>query len=56
VVGNYQFFKKGDIILEINGRSASRDNLWYNMGGTQARVSVWRNGNIVESQVKVLEL
>ena len=56
VVGNKQFFQKGDIILEINGRSATRDNLWYNITATRVRVSVWRNGNIVENQVQVLEL
>ncbi len=56
VVGNKQFFQKGDIILEINGRSATRENLWYNIASERARISVWRNGTVIENQVQVLEL
>ncbi|MFA6105278.1 MAG: hypothetical protein WC725_01600 [Patescibacteria group bacterium] len=56
VVGNRQFFQKGDVILEINGRSANRENLWYNMGAQRVRVSIWRNGNIIENQVPILQL
>ena len=56
VLGNRQFFQKGDVVLEINGRSANRENLWYNINSSEVRVSVWRNGNIIEGQVKILEL
>ena len=54
VLGNRQFFQKGDIILEVNGRAATRENLWYNPG-TRVRVSVWRGGQIIENQVQYLE-
>ena len=54
VLGNRQFFQKGDIILEVNGRAATRENLWYNPG-TRVRVSVWRGGQIIENQIQYLE-
>ncbi|MBU1613199.1 S1C family serine protease, partial [Patescibacteria group bacterium] len=48
--------KKGDIILEINGREIETDNvLWYNKDAT-ARVKVWRMREVLEIESKVVEV
>lgn len=56
VAGNKQYFQKGDIILEINGRPMNRENLWSNISGDHVRISLLRNGNMIEYQVPIIEL
>lgn len=57
VLGNKNFFQRGDVLFEVNGRPAERANVWYTINnGTKVRVSVWRGGKIVEGQVPVIEL
>jgi hypothetical protein len=56
VLGNRQIFQKGDIILEINGRPMNRENLWSNINEQRVRISLLRNGEIVENQVSIIEL
>ena len=56
VLSNRQYFQKGDIILSVNGRDANRVNVWSSLGDTNVRVSIWRNGKVIENQVSVVEL
>ena len=56
VLGNAQVFQKGDIILEINGRPMTKSNVWSNLSEERVRVSLWRNGTVLERQVSIIEL
>ncbi|MEK7624869.1 MAG: hypothetical protein AAB467_00795 [Patescibacteria group bacterium] len=56
VLANKQFFQKGDIILKVDGRPADRTNVWNSLLNSSVRVSIWRNGKVIESSVSVVEL
>lgn len=56
VLANKQYFQKGDIILKVDGRPADRTNVWNSLLKPSVRVSIWRNGKVIESSVSVVEL
>lgn len=56
VLGNRQYFQKGDIILEVNGRPMNRESLWSNIFENRVRVSLLRNGTVVENQIPTIQL
>ncbi|HSR89017.1 MAG TPA: S1C family serine protease [Candidatus Udaeobacter sp.] len=48
--------RRGDVVLEINGRIVSADNLWYTIDGNQTvNAKVLRNGKRLELTLKVLQ-
>jgi len=56
VLAKNSLLKKGDIILDINGREIEQDNiLWYNKDAT-IRISVWRAGKVMEVESKIVEI
>lgn len=57
VVGNKQFFQRGDIILEINGRQAEWGNVWYTiLDNRNVRIKIWRAGKTIESEIPIVQL
>jgi hypothetical protein len=48
--------RRGDVILEIDGRVVSADNLWYIISGKQTvRLKILRNGKNLEIVAKITE-
>lgn len=56
VLTNRQYFQKGDIILKVDGREADRINVWNSLLNPSVRVTIWRSGKVIESQVSVVEI
>ncbi|MBP6859060.1 MAG: serine protease [Candidatus Magasanikbacteria bacterium] len=49
-------FRKGDVILEINGRIVFSDNLWYSINANEnVNVKILRNGKELELNVKIAQ-
>lgn len=51
-VGN--LLKRGDVLLEINGQIVDPDVLWYNINDEKAQLKIWRNGKVLELEVKIV--
>ncbi len=56
IVDKNSKLRRGDIIREINGQSATSDNLIKALLETNARLRVWRNGAMVELTSPVVHL
>ncbi len=48
--------KKGDVILEVNGRPAIFDTIWYNINDSKVRMKVLRGGKEIEVEANVVEM
>lgn len=48
--------RKGDLILEINGRPMTERNLWYTIGDKSVRLKVLRGGKEIELEVMPVEI
>lgn len=48
--------RKGDVILEINGRPMTEENLWYTIGDKTVRLKVLRAGKEMEIEIAPVEL
>lgn len=55
-VGNRALWRRGDIILEINGRPMTSANVWYTIGEKSVRAKVLRGGKEIDLSVPVIEL
>ena len=48
--------RKGDLIIEINGRPMTERNLWYTIGDKTVRLKIMRNGKELEVEATPVEL
>lgn len=56
IVAGRSGLRKGDVVLEINGRPMTFRNLWYTIGDKTVRLKVLRAGKAIELEVAVIEL
>ncbi|MBI5729060.1 MAG: hypothetical protein HY983_02365 [Candidatus Magasanikbacteria bacterium] len=56
VVTPKSLLKKGDIILEVNGRPMAQQNLWYTIGDKTVRLKIMRNNKELEIEAMPVEL
>ncbi|OGH69022.1 MAG: hypothetical protein A2754_00995 [Candidatus Magasanikbacteria bacterium RIFCSPHIGHO2_01_FULL_47_8] len=56
VVSAKSALRKGDIIVEVNGRAINSDTLWYNRDETKVRLKVLRAGKPVEFENVIVKL
>jgi len=59
ILSKNNLLKKGDMIEEINGQIVTPDSLWYNISANQnkeVRLTIFRNGKVIEVVAKVIEM
>jgi S1-C subfamily serine protease len=48
--------RRGDVLLEVNGRIVTPDNLWYTINNNQTvKVKILRATKVVELETKVVQ-
>ncbi len=56
VVSSRSLLRKGDILMEINGREINSDNIWYNRNEGKVRLKISRGGKLMELETGIVEL
>lgn len=56
IINKASLSRKGDIILEFNGKVAKAGDLWYNNAQDKVRLKVWREGKAIEFESPVYEI
>ena len=46
--------RRGDVIEEINGQIVDGETLWYNIGDSQASLTIWRAGKIFDLPAEII--